>query len=80
VVTSKLDTFEFHQFAARYMELQKAEGYSVKERTPKKHCTENYWLVKPANMNQGRGIEIFNSLVEIQKFLSQKEDYSYWVI
>jgi hypothetical protein len=65
VVTSQLDTYEFHQFVARYMELQKADGNSLKERTPQKHCKENYWLVKPANMNQGRGIEIFNSLVDI---------------
>jgi hypothetical protein len=47
------------------MELQKVDGNSLKERTPQKHCKENYWLVKPANMNQGRGIEIFNSLVDI---------------
>jgi Tubulin-tyrosine ligase family len=80
VVTSQLDTYEFHQFVARYMELQKGDGHSLKERTPQKHCKENYWLVKPANMNQGRGIEIFNSLTEIQKFLSSKEIYSYWVI
>ena len=31
-------------------------------------------------MNQGRGIEIFNSLQEIQKFLSSRQLYSYWVV
>lgn len=65
VVTSQLDTYEFHQFVSRYMDLQKNDGACLKEKTPQKHCRENYWLVKPANMNQGRGIEIFNNLQEI---------------
>eukprot|EP00347_Sterkiella_histriomuscorum_P014075 403362257 len=80
VVSSSLDTYEYHQFVARYMDLQRNEGHSAKERIPQKHCTENYWLVKPANMNQGRGIEIFNDLQEIQKFLSSRPMFSYWVI
>jgi hypothetical protein len=65
---------------SRYTDLQRNNGFSPKERTPQKHCTENYWLVKPANLNQGRGIEIFNSMMEIQKFLSSQAIYSYWVI
>ena len=80
MVTSQLDTYEFHQFVSRYTDLQRNNGFSPKERTPQKHCAENYWLVKPANMNQGRGIEIFNSMMEIQKFLSSQTIYSYWVI
>lgn len=34
VVTSQLDTYEFHQFVARYMDLQKNEGYCLKEKIP----------------------------------------------
>ena len=45
-----------------------------------KHCAENYWLVKPANMNQGKGIEIFNNLNEIIKFVASRDAYTYWVI
>lgn len=39
------------------------------------------WLVKPANFNQGRGIEIFKNAREIQDFIyGTKQTNSYWVI
>jgi hypothetical protein len=36
-----------------------ASGGSKNERVPLKHCVENMWVVKPAALNQGRGIEVF---------------------
>jgi hypothetical protein len=38
------------------------------------------WLVKPANLNQGRGIEIFRSLKQILSFLGSKPLNSLWVV
>jgi hypothetical protein len=42
---------------------------------------ENMWLIKPANDNQGRGIEVFkNNYEDIKKFLLSKNPRSYWVV
>lgn len=38
------------------------------------------WLVKPAAMNQGRGIEIFHTYSDIIKFIGVQSAYSYWVV
>ncbi|TNV87033.1 hypothetical protein FGO68_gene10239 [Halteria grandinella] len=45
-----------------------------------KHCANNIWLVKPAAANQGRGIEIFNELGDIVKFISTRPKYTCWVV
>ncbi len=45
-----------------------------------KHCANNIWLVKPAAANQGRGIEIFNELSDIIKFISTRQKYTCWVV
>jgi len=39
---------------------------------PIKHCISNIWLVKPTNMNQGRGIEIFQDLDKMMKFIDSR--------
>ena len=66
-------------FMSRFRELSR--GGSKRERVPFKHCTENMWLVKPAAMNQGRGIEIFKNMREIHEFIFQKNHQNaYWVI
>ena len=54
---------EMHLLLARYKEIQR--GAARKERVPVKHCEQNMWLVKPATLNQGRGIEIFRNLRDI---------------
>ncbi len=36
---------------------------------PSKHCIENLWLIKPANQNQGKGIEVLSNLNEIMRFI-----------
>jgi len=45
-----------------------------------KHCANNIWLVKPAAMNQGRGIEIFNDLGEIIRFVTSRPKFTCWVV
>jgi hypothetical protein len=41
------------------------QGGSNKERMPYKHCEQNMWVVKPAALNQGRGIEVMKSVKDI---------------
>ena len=47
---------------------------------PLKHCEKNIWLVKPAAMNQGKGIEIFGNLRDIKGFINSKNTGSHWVV
>lgn len=66
-------------FINRFKEIAKSN--TRKERTPMKHCHENIWLIKPENANQGRGIEIFKNLKDIQQFLfSQPLTSGTWVL
>lgn len=59
---------EYPSFVKRFKEL--AKGSAVDERMPRKHCSENIWLVKPASLNQGRGIELFkNNLQALQRYI-----------
>lgn len=46
----------------------------------RKHCLENFWLIKPHFLNRGRGIGIFNDQAEMRKFLHSKKPGSQWVI
>jgi hypothetical protein len=79
IVMSHYEDSEFKSFVARHKELE--IGYYDNERVPAKHCRENVWLVKPAALNQGRGIQIFkNSLVELCTFLKSKPPFTYWVV
>mmetsp|Transcript_30963 Transcript_30963/g.38292 ORF Transcript_30963/g.38292 Transcript_30963/m.38292 type:complete len:265 (-) Transcript_30963:88-882(-) len=63
----------------RYKEI--ARGGSNKERVPVKHCAQNMWLVKPASLNQGRGIELFRNLRDINEFIFHKNPQTKsWVV
>ena len=37
-----------------------------------KHCINNIWLVKPTNMNQGKGIEIFSDIEKMTNFINSR--------
>lgn len=37
------------------------------------------WVVKPAALNQGRGIEVFRNSKDITEFIFSKRD-SFWVV
>jgi tubulin--tyrosine ligase len=38
------------------------------------------WLIKPAAMNQGKGIELSNSLKEIIRYIASRSPFSTWVV
>jgi len=73
------DNLNLNMFMHRFKELSR--GGSKRERVPQKHCEQNMWLVKPAAMNQGRGIEIFRNMKEINDFIFlRNQSNAYWVI
>ena len=72
------DNAGFTAFTQRFKEL--AIGNYINERMPSKHCEKNLWLIKPAAMNQGRGIEVFSSLSWLRKFFNKKVPHSVWVV
>jgi len=51
LLTAGVEDSEYANFVARYREIVKQSF--TKESIPQKHCEGNYWLVKPANLNQG---------------------------
>ena len=72
------DNSVYIAFAQRFKEI----GYKnfTKESLPSKHCEQNIWIVKPSFLNQGRGIEVFHNLLDIQQFLADKNPHSTWII
>lgn len=79
IVLANSKEADYVSFIQRFKELSK-DNYG-KERIPGKHCKENVWLIKPAAMNQGRGIEVFNNDLEAMlKFLESRPMFTYWVV
>jgi len=69
---------DYVPFMQKFKEIQK--GYYSKERLPAKHCRENVWLIKPAALNQGKGIEFFkDDLNGMKNFLNSKPALTHWV-
>lgn len=52
ILSVGVEDTEYANFVTRFSELEK-KNY-IRERIPSKHCKDNWWLIKPANMNQGR--------------------------
>jgi len=74
---------EYQNFLLKFQEFQpdRPQAQNYKNCLPPKHCTENIWLLKPAAMNQGRGIEFFkNDLAGMRKSLQNKPLGSMWVV
>ena len=69
---------EYQLFMNRFNEL--SGMHSNKERTPAKHCEKNMWLIKPAALNQGKGIEVCRKLKDIVRSIRAKPLNSLWVI
>jgi phosphoribosylamine-glycine ligase len=44
-------------------------GGSRHERMPVRHNEKNMWVIKPAALNQGKGIQVMSNLTEITNFL-----------
>ena len=79
VIARASEEREIYQFMKRYKQI--GSGGSKNERVPHKHCTENMWVVKPAALNQGRGIQVFRQLNEITQFIFEKNQReSFWVV
>ena len=78
IITAQCEDLEYRLLTARFGEI--SNGYSHKERMPAKHCSKNMWLIKPAAMNQGRGIEICRKIKEIKTILASKNMHSVWVV
>ena len=73
------DEKEIPLFMHRFREIM--QGGSNKERTPHKHCVENMWVVKPASLNQGKGIEVMTSARDIVSLVfSKNNNIQYWVV
>lgn len=70
IITSSTEDFEFKEFKKKFANIER--GYIYNERLSHKHFDKNFWLLKPANMNQGKGIEIFNTMKQVHAFLANK--------
>lgn len=68
ILSAAVEDNEFCKFTTRYHEID-SKNFK-KERMPQKHCKDNWWLIKPANLNQGRGIEISNNYTDIIHFVN----------
>ena len=62
ILVSRVEDNESQQFASRWKEIS-SQNFQ-KESVPAKHCEENMWLVKPANLNQG-----YSLLIYLMRFL-----------
>jgi hypothetical protein len=78
IITIQVEDTEYHSFLARFNEIQASK--SSLERMPAKHCGENMWLVKPAALNQGKGIKVCHTLKKIKDVLRSKPPQSVWVV
>ncbi|MDR3581698.1 MAG: hypothetical protein P4L67_00280 [Candidatus Pacebacteria bacterium] len=79
VIQPNCQDAEYQGFVQHFRDLEK--HVYKREKVPAKHCVDNLWLIKPAAMNQGRGIEIFkNDLAGMKKFIESKQQNSYWVV
>ena len=78
IITAQLEDLEYRLLQTRFIDIE--NGYCSKEKLPAKHCEKNMWLIKPAALNQGRGIEICRTLKEITTSLRTKPMHSVWLV
>jgi len=60
--------------------LQPTRTRVLGEEMPLKHCFHNMWLLKPAGLNQGRGIQVMSEYSAIKRFLKKQPLKDEWVI
>ena len=78
VIEPEFSEEEFSAFTKRFKEI--SLGNYQNEPIPSKHCIMNMWLVKPANQNQGRGIDTFKKFKEIKEKIYGNEQKNCWII
>ena len=61
ILMAGVEDTEYLNFIDRFKELSK-QNFS-KETLAPKHCIENIWLLKPANMNQGNFLLILSNFL-----------------
>lgn len=74
----QLPSVEWKRFLQRYRAL--AAGKTDAEQLPAKHCAQNMWLLKPAFLNQGRGIEVFKDLGRLRSIMAQASGRHDWIL
>ena len=72
------DGSDYSVFLQRFKEINK--GKFDNERLPAKHCLKNMWIVKPAFLNQGRGIQVFSELGKLKQHLHSVPDDEEWLV
>eukprot|EP00347_Sterkiella_histriomuscorum_P023182 403335638 len=81
IMSSQYKTTDMYRFIKRFSDLSVNEGLSLKENMPAKHCMKNMWLLKPATLNQGRGIQIFSKIKDIFDHIDgNSSSNNYWVV
>ncbi|CDW75515.1 tubulin-tyrosine ligase family protein [Stylonychia lemnae] len=78
IITSNPNDYEFFEFKKKFANIEK--GYVYNEKLTPKQYDQNFWLLKPTNMNQGKGIEIFNSMKQVYSFLLNKPQEQLWIV
>ena len=68
------------EFIERFKTLSKLTTAKGIINLGKERMPSNIWLVKPTNLNQGRGIEIFSELDKLLNFINSKTKGAIYVI
>lgn len=71
---------EMMRFKKCFSDLHIGKGLSLNSNIPEKHCKNNQWILKPAALNQGRGIGLFSKIRDIVNFLGEQPPDSQWVV
>ena len=80
VLDSNFNDQEYKDFAELYRSIAEKKYNQKKYKMPAKHCMNNIWILKPASLNQGRGIEVLRTLSEIEKCITTRDPYSKWIV
>ena len=70
-ILSKTQANDWKAFKKRFSDIHIGKGMCPAENVPAKHCANNQWIVKPAGMNQGKGIKLFSKLRDIDQFMKE---------
>ena len=70
-ILNKSQANDWKAFKKRFSDIHIGKGLCPAENVPAKHCAHNQWIVKPAGLNQGKGIELFSKLRDIDTFMKK---------